>query len=178
MRHRTGAIGVAVGVVVLAVGLLPIFLPSVPCGTMEGPLPPSCQPSPYFVTVFSTALPLVGMAVIAVSLAELALSYRKPTPPQRVRWTRGGVWQVLGGLLASAGIFLVMFVVILGPLLGEVQSINSTPLWVGVVYVPYLVIGAASLARNQRAFGLTLILVGLITAFFFGGFVYGVSGSF
>jgi len=178
MRLRTGAIGFATGAVVLAVGLLPIVFPSAPCGTMEGPSPPSCQPSPYFAAVFFFASTFIGMAVIAVSLASLALSVSQPRISQAVNPNRSGLWQVLGGFLASGSIFLAMFVVILGPLFGEVQSSNSTLLWVGVMYMPYLAIGATSYARNRRAFGLTLVLLGLIAAFVFSGFVYGVSGSF
>jgi hypothetical protein len=86
--------------------------------------------------------------------------------------------QVLGGLLASGAIFLVMFVVILGPLIGYVIANDSALLWVGIVYVPYLAIGSVSIVKNLRAFGSTLIITGLIAAIFFYGFVNGIGGSF
>jgi len=178
MRLRTGVVAFAVGAVVLTVGSLPKLFPSTPCGTMEGPPPPSCQPFSYSATVFFFASTFIGMAVIAVSLASLALSVSQPRISQAVKPNKSGLWQVLGGFLASGSIFLAMFVVILGALFGEVQSSNSTLLWVGVMYAPYLVLGAASYAKNHRAFGLTLILLGLIAAFVFSGFVYGISGSF
>jgi hypothetical protein len=86
--------------------------------------------------------------------------------------------QVLGGLFASGAIFLVMFVVILGPLMGYVIANDSALLWVGIVYVPYLVVGLVSIVKNLRAFGSTLIITGLVCAIFFYGFVNGLGGSF
>jgi len=170
MRRKTAAISLAIGTVIFAVGLVVVFWPSTPCMTTVGPPPPSCQPPPpYFIEVTVASLPFVGMTVMAISLAAMAFSFRRPISIGE---------QVLGGLLTSGAIFLVMFVVILGALFGEVQASNSTMLWVGIMYAPYLGIGATSLSRNQKAFGLTLILLGLIAAFAFRGFVYGISGSF
>jgi hypothetical protein len=86
--------------------------------------------------------------------------------------------QVLRGLLASGAIFLVMFVTILGPLIGYVYTMNNAPLWAVTVYAPYSVIGSVSFVRNLRAFGLTIILSGLIAMIFFYGFVNGLGDSF
>ena len=72
MRTRTGFIGLAIGVVVLVV-VGASGLSHGLCGTMEGPLPPSCQPTPYFVVG-----EIVEIAIIVVSVVALVLSFRKP----------------------------------------------------------------------------------------------------
>jgi hypothetical protein len=163
----TGLIGASV----LAAGLWPYYLPTSVCGTMEGPLPPSCQPFPYFVAVFLAALPFVGISLIAVSLTALSLSVSQTQVTEDVEQSRVRLRNVFGGLLASGSIFLVMFLTIHVLLFTEVTAYYSPPLWVGIMYVPYLVIGTAVLARHHRASGLTLILVGLLAAFAFYPFV-------
>jgi len=166
MRRRNLAIGVAFGTAVLVVGLLMIYWPSSPCS-----LQPSCQSSPYFVRATILALPFIGMGVDAVSLAGLALSLSHVNVTHGAKPAGSRFSQFFVALLASASIFLGMFVVIHGLLFSEVQAIYSPPLWTGVMYAPYLAIGAASLTRRQRGFGLTLILMGLIAAYAFYGFV-------
>jgi len=165
MRRRNLVVGLVIGMAILAVGLLMTYWPSTPC------LGPSCQASPYSVRVFFAALPFIGMGVSALSLAGLALSFPQPIIVQGMKPTGSTLPQVFSGILASGSIFLAMFVVVHGLLFAEVQTYYSPPLWVGIMYVPYLVIGLASLTRRQRAFGLTLILMGLIAAFVFLPFV-------
>lgn len=82
--------------------------------------------------------------------------------------------QILGGLLAYGAIFLVTFVMILGPLVSEVVSSNSALLWIRIMYVPYLVVGFSSFMRNLRVFGFTLMVKGVIAVIAFNGFVCGV----
>ncbi|MDA4127649.1 MAG: hypothetical protein OK452_10705 [Thaumarchaeota archaeon] len=96
----------------------------------------------------------------------------------RSKRMRRSALQVLGGLLASVTIFLLMFVTILGPLVGYVYAIYNAPLWAVIFYVPYSVIGSVSFMRNLRAFGLAIILSGLVAMIFFYGFVNGLGGSF
>jgi hypothetical protein len=67
-----------------------------------------------------------------------------------------------------------MFVVILGPLVGDVVSSNSALPWVAIMYVSYLAIGSFAFVRNYRLFGLTLMVAGFVAALAFYGFVYGV----
>ena len=81
---------------------------------------------------------------------------------------------VFGGLLASGAIFLVMFVVILGPLMSEVVASHSPPMWDVIMYVPYLAIGLAALMKKQKAFGITLIITGLLAVVAFAGFLFGL----
>jgi Mg/Co/Ni transporter MgtE len=72
MRTRTGLIGLAIGLVVLVAVVFSGVTFGL-CGTMEGSPPPSCQSTLYLVVGG-----IVGIAIIAISLAALALSHNKP----------------------------------------------------------------------------------------------------
>lgn len=82
--------------------------------------------------------------------------------------------QVVRGLVVTGVIFLVAFVVILGPLASAVIDSNDPFLWVLFMYIPYIVIGVVSLLRSHLAFGLTLMIAGVIANTIFSGFVYGL----
>jgi len=85
------------------------------------------------------------------------------------------VLEVLGGLAVSGALFLALFVVILGPLVGYFESASPTPLWAVAFYSPYLIVGSLSVVRMWRAFGLTLLLAGVVAVIAMGGFVFGLS---
>jgi hypothetical protein len=82
--------------------------------------------------------------------------------------------QVVRGLVVTGVIFLIAFVVILGPLASAVIASNNPFLWVLFMYIPYIVIGVVSLLRSHLAFGLTLMIAGVIANTIFSGFVYGL----
>jgi hypothetical protein len=88
------------------------------------------------------------------------------------------VLEVLVGLLVSGAIFLLLFVITLGAFVGYFQSTSPTPIWAGAFYMPYLVVGVVSLIRRWNAFGLTLLVSGIVAVVALSGFVYGLGGSF
>ena len=133
-----------------------------------------------FVVAFSIiAISAVGLILSLITKDGISkLNHQEVRYANRSKKIRRAALQVLGGLLVSSTIFLLVFVTILGPLIGYVYFINKAPLWALIVYVPYSVIGSVSFVRNLRAFGLTIIISGLIAMIFFYGFVNGLGGSF
>lgn len=85
------------------------------------------------------------------------------------------ILEVLGGLVISGALFLGLFVVVLGPLIGYFESVRPTPVWSVAFYSPYLIAGSVSLVRKWRAFGLTLLAAGCVAVIALGGFVFPLS---
>ena len=143
-------IGLILGIAVLAVGLSPLYLPSTPCGTMVGPLPPSCHPLPYPLVVIFSGFSFVGAAVIIVSLVALVYSSRNRTPK--------GVLPVVGAVI---GLLLLLAsqdnVGLAVPNCSSPSGCNAIPitfplLWTGALVLAYsvLLLGLAFRSPKPR----------------------------
>lgn len=125
--------------------------------------------SPLWSTLVFGSMGLVGTSLIVAGLYKRGLN--------RSGLASAGI-EVTVGIILSFALFWAVLVVMLGPLMGLVQSFNSTLFWLGIMYVPFFGIGLVSLMKNWKAFGSTLIVLGLVAQLILFGFVNGLAGSF
>lgn len=125
--------------------------------------------SPLWSTVVFGSMALAGVSLIVAGLYIRGV--------KRAGLVSAGL-QITGGIIVSAALFWAVLVVTLGPLMGIVQSSNSVLLSLVIAYVPFFVIGLVSLMKNWKAFGSTLIVMGLVVQLVLFGFTNGLYGSF